>query len=563
MLKNSITGPGVSKGLQLSFAFLCLFVYAGSLFFPLMDKDAAHHANIALYMYEHDNWINLVDRQKDYLDKPHFLFWSSLLSFKIFGVNTFAHRLPALVFALISIYSTYQLAKHLAGRRTATLAAVILATAQAFVLSINDARMETPLTAGIIFGLWHLVVYIDRQKFLNIVLAALGAAIAFATKGWIGPVVMFVPAFFYILFHNKWRVLASFKTWAFVPLFFLLISPVLYAYYVQFDLHPEKIIREKSGRSGIHFILWDQLFERSSGFDQGKKGRNSDYFFLYHTFLWAFFPWSILAYAAVVAWLGKLRRNKTWQQPFSFAVAGFAFLLFSISFSNFKMPHYVIMLLPLAAMFTAAFLISIFDSSAALKWIYPLQMTLGIITLVLVSAINFYFFPVNSIVVFIILVYIYILFLKKFSSRTIKVLAVSAGMSLLLNFVLNYHFFPKLLKYQGGNQLVKEFEKLPVKPHRDSIVLMETNAHSFDYYMNHNHQITSPGEAIAQYDSSRNYYYLMTNHQAAWIREQGMMVEPLVKHIDYNVTTITLKFLDPRTRYRSMDTLMLARLVKP
>ncbi|MGZ5287805.1 MAG: ArnT family glycosyltransferase, partial [Flavisolibacter sp.] len=265
MLKKYVIGPEAGRGLQFFFALLCLFVYAGSLCFPLMDKDAGHHANIALYMYEHDNWINLVDRQKDYLDKPHFLFWSSLLSFKIFGVNTFAHRLPALVFALISIYSTYKLARHLSGRATATLAAIILATAQAFVLSINDARMETPLTAGIIFGLWHLVVYIDQRKFLNIALAALGAAIAFATKGWIGPVVMFVPAFFYILFYNKWSVLASVKTWAFLPVFFILISPVLYAYYVQFDLHPEKIIREKSGRSGIHFILWDQLFERSSG----------------------------------------------------------------------------------------------------------------------------------------------------------------------------------------------------------------------------------------------------------------------------------------------------------
>src|SRR3954463_16520831 len=89
---------------QLLIGFLLLLVYAGTLFFPLMDKDAAHHANIALYMYEHNDWINLVDRQKDYLDKPHFLFWTTLVSFKIFGVNTFAHRFPALVFSLFSIY---------------------------------------------------------------------------------------------------------------------------------------------------------------------------------------------------------------------------------------------------------------------------------------------------------------------------------------------------------------------------------------------------------------------------------------------------------------------------
>ena len=85
---------------QYFIALLCLVVYAGSLFFPLFDKDAAHHANIALYMYEHNNYVSLVDRGNDYLDKPHFLFWSSLLSFKIFGVNTLAHRFPHFYFLL-------------------------------------------------------------------------------------------------------------------------------------------------------------------------------------------------------------------------------------------------------------------------------------------------------------------------------------------------------------------------------------------------------------------------------------------------------------------------------
>ncbi|MBL7757318.1 MAG: hypothetical protein JNL59_07990, partial [Chitinophagaceae bacterium] len=63
--------------------FLCLLVYVGSLFFPLMDKDAAHHANIALHMLQYNDYLSLVDRDLDYLDKPHLLFWSSALSFKL------------------------------------------------------------------------------------------------------------------------------------------------------------------------------------------------------------------------------------------------------------------------------------------------------------------------------------------------------------------------------------------------------------------------------------------------------------------------------------------------
>ena len=345
--------------------FLCLLVYAGSLLFPLMDKDAAHHANIALRMYEHNDYVSLVDRGNDYLDKPHFLFWSSLISFKIFGINTFAHRFPALLFALLSLFSTYKLALHLSNKYTARLATLMLATAQAFVLSVVDARMETPLTAGIIFGLWHLIVYIDRQKWINLILAALGAAMAFSTKGWLGPVIMFSAGFFHIVLQQKWRVFISPKTWVFIPLFFVLISPVLYAYYLQYDLHPEKVIRGESNRSGIYFILWDQLFERYKGFDEG--GRNSHYFFLYHTFLWAFFPWCIFAYAALVFWIRRMVLYKKWRHPFNFAALAFGFLLITISFSKFKMPHYIIMLLPLAALFTAPYVRYILSTAGIQK----------------------------------------------------------------------------------------------------------------------------------------------------------------------------------------------------
>ncbi|MCR6719632.1 MAG: glycosyltransferase family 39 protein [Chitinophagaceae bacterium] len=244
-----------------------------------MDKDAAHHANIALNMLQLNDYQLLIDRQEDYLDKPHLLFWSSALSFKIFGVNTFAHRLPALLFALLSIFSTYRLTLHLSDKHTARLAAIMLATAQGFVFSINDARMETPLTAGIIFGLWHLIVYIDKRTWLNLILAALGAAIAFSTKGWIGPVIIFVAAFFYLLLQKKWDVLIAVKTWCFIPALLLFISPVLFAYYHQFDLHPEKVIRGMSDISGVKFILWDQNFERFDGDSFKKGGRNSEYFF--------------------------------------------------------------------------------------------------------------------------------------------------------------------------------------------------------------------------------------------------------------------------------------------
>ncbi len=541
--------------------FLILVVYVGCFAFPLIDKDAAHHANIALHMLQFDDYASLVDREMDYLDKPHLLFWSSALSFKIFGVTTFAHRLPALLYALLSVYSTYRLTLHLSDKSTARLAAIMLATAEGFIISINDARMETPLTAGIIFGLWQLIVYVDKAKLWNLVLGALGVAIAFSTKGWIGPIIIFVALFFYLLLNKKWNVLARGKTWLFIPFFFLFISPVLYAYYLQFDLHPEKFIRGRDNISGIKFILWDQNFERFDGDSFKKGGRNSEYFFLYHTFLWAYFPWSIIAYVALVGALKKLFNRSGVKSAFSFAAVSFAFLLFVISFSNFKMPHYIFWFLPLATLFTAPYLRELMSGRPGHRFFYYLHIVFALLVLLATIALNFYFFKPASWWVWtagiaLIIGLIYLLF-KRQNDAGLKLVYVSAGLSIVFNFFVNYSFFPNLFRYQGGKELVSLMEEKGIEVDDKKIKLIDTHAHSFDFYRGYNHPVANV-DSLPKGDSSS--YYLLGSGDAQRLLSRGYRIDTIVSHPDFNVSTIKLKFLREKTRESTLDTLMLARV---
>lgn len=549
---------------QYALAGLCIIVYAGSLFFPLMDKDAAHHANIALHMLQYNDYTSLVDRNMDYLDKPHFLFWVSAASFKLFGVNTFAYRLPAILFAIISILSTYKLARHLSNKTTAKLAAVMLATAQGFILSINDARMETPLMAAIIFGLWQMIVFIDKRKLVNIVLAAFGAAIAFSTKGWIGPAIIFITTFFYVLLNKKRNIFSSWKTWLFVPFLLIFISPVLYAYYLQFDLHPEKIIRNMSNISGVKFILWDQNFERFSGDNFIKGGRNSSVFFLYHTFLWAFFPWCIAAYIAVFFWLRRMIWFKKWRYPFNFTAISFAFILFTISFSKFKMPHYVFMLLPLAALFTAPYLRLALSYKGGLRFYYPLQTAFACLIIIVTIILNYYFFPPQTIPVHIIgpalIIALLILLIKKQKAKGLKVIYVTVFFAIVFNFFMNYNFFPGLLKYQGGNELAFKMKKENIVVDDKDVLLLDVNAHSFDFYRGYNHQIVEINKLKEELSTHSNSYFLLNSKMARQLEMDSLTIKPFISHVDYNVTTLKFKFLNPKTRLSKCDTLMLAKI---
>jgi 4-amino-4-deoxy-L-arabinose transferase-like glycosyltransferase len=543
---------------------LCLLAYTGVLFFPLLDKDAAHHANIALHMQQTGDYYSLVDREMDYLDKPHLLFWVTAFFFKIFGVSTIAHRLPALLFALISVYSVYNLTRHLSDRTTARIAAIILGTAQAFILSISDARMETPLTASIIFGLWQLILYVDKQKIIHILLGTLGVAAAFSTKGWLGPVVVFISLFFYILLNKRWSIFGNWRTWLFIPLFFIFISPVLCAYYVQYDLHPEKVIRGRDNNSGVRFILWGQLFERYKGFDEG--GRYSDPSFLFHTFLWAFFPWSIIAYIAVIYWLKKMFGGKQWQHPVNFAVLAFTFILVALSFSKFKMPHYLIMLFPLASIATAFFFREIISNRKWIRALFPVQVVLSLLVVIATLIINYYFFKPTSWVMYLIGAILILLFIwllkRKELEKGMKMIYISAFTSVLFNFIMNFNFFPQLLKYQAGNEMAKLIKEKKMNIPDSSIMLIETHAHSFDYYLGYCHDV-APFDVFEQvYPNNRDKYYLLNRGDRNKLQEKGYRFEPVISQVDYNVARLNLKFLNPKTREKKLDTLILARIYK-
>ena len=359
------------------FLFLLLgLVYIIGLFVPLMDNDSAHHAAIALRMYQTGNYVDLVDLGHDYLDKPHLHFWLSAASYHLFGVNSFAYKFPSFLFTILGTYATFRLGKSLYDAQVGKLAALMVASSFGYILANNDVRMDAILTASIIFATWQLVDWVDTKRWINVVGAALGLALGFATKGHIAVFTPGVAILFYILYKRDFKVLWSVQFFILILTFFLFIAPVVYCYYLQFDLHPEKVIRGKSGRSGVAFILWQQNFERFQGDSFGADGKNDRFFFL-HSFLWAFAPWSIIAFTAFFSRLKSFKKRQwEWLTLGTFAVLGLM-----ISFSGFKLPHYLNIIFPVSAVLSASYLYQKKDDQKIIGRLFVVQAVLSILLL--------------------------------------------------------------------------------------------------------------------------------------------------------------------------------------
>jgi 4-amino-4-deoxy-L-arabinose transferase-like glycosyltransferase len=534
--------------------FLLGLVYCFGLFVPLMDNDSAHHADIALHMHLTGDYVNLIDFGRDYLDKPHFHFWLCAFSYKIFGVTTFAYKFPSFLFTILGTYSTFRLGKALYDVEIGKLASLIVASAFAYILANNDVRMDAILTSCIVFTTWQLVEFIQNKKWLNVAGAALGLALGFSTKGHIAVFVPAVAAFFYILYLKEWKLFLNWKWLPMLVLFGLFISPVVYCYYLQYNLHPEKIVRGKDHINGVKFILFNQSVERFSG-EMGHDGKN-DYLFFIHSFCWAFAPWSMLAFIALAGRIRNfMQRKDEWLSTGVFIV-----VLLVVTFSGFKLPHYLNIVFPSTAVMVAAFIIG---KEANVKWIriiYLLQLIVAVILLVLLSGVTFWAFPVKKLfviagVVLLLAIFFYFIRSEQFT-RLQKAVCLSVSAMALFFFLLNANFYPQLLKYQAGKELAVATEGKIIRD--DVYFWKDTYSSSYVFYAKSLYRLFA--DSVLQ--SGKKIWVVYDIRAEEEIKQAGYKLGESFSTIDFEITRLDIKFINPARRESQCTKMVIAEISK-
>ncbi len=536
------------------FSLLGLVFIAG-LFVPLMDNDSGHHANIGLRMYLTGDYVTLFDHRGDYIDKPHFLFWLSALSYHVFGVTSFAFKFPSFLFTIFGTYSIFRLTKELYDHETGKLAALIAASSFCYILANNDVRMDAILTACIAFASWQLVAYVHHRKFIFLIGASLGLALGFITKGHVGLVTPVAGVFFYILFKKEWKLLYDWH-WLVVIFFFsIFISPVVYCYYLQFNLHPEKISQGMKGVNGVKYILWSHSFDRISGHERFGKAGKEDHFFFLHTFLWTFAPWCFVAFIALFKRIGNLlKRNGEWLSTLVFLM-----LALLINFSDFKLPHYFPILAPFTAIMVAHFFVARQNDEKWKKRLFVLQIIASVCLLLLAVIVNVWAFQVKNplilsgVVLFLAIVFYYILNKSLFNIQ--KAIAVSVSSIALLFFLLNTNFYPQLLTYQGGKPMA-DITRGKVDP--INVYFWKNDFSSaYNFYSASLRQVAD--DSLKQ--SGKSFWLLYNKSNQKEIDSAGFVFGKEYSVPDFEITRLKKSFVDPSTRNEVLDEMRMREVI--
>ena len=529
------------------FIILILLVYLAGMFVTLFENDSAQFAVMAMRMVQENDFINLFKGPEEYLDKPHLHYWLAALSFKIFGIYDWAYRIPAILATFLGGWSCYGLGKTLYNADAGKIAALIFLSAQTIVLSVIDVRTDAVLTGFTAFALWQLLLYFERGTLGSVMLGALGAGLAFSTKGQIALVVIGLPLLCYLAYTRKWKLLLNWRVGLALVVFALTITPMLYAYYQQFDLHPEKVIRGKGDRSGFRFIFWEQSFERLSG--EGVGQNSSDYFFFFHTFLWVFLPWTVIGLAAYGTRVKRFFSNRFHpEKGVEFlTVGGITLIFLLISFAQFKLPHYLNITIPLFAVLSAAYLGWLRNEKREKTLKIFRNVQYGILGLCFVVAALLTQFVFESGIIgnislsvsISILAYVIVEKTTPFN----KIITTSVLSAVLLNLSLNLSFYPSLLNYEAGAtmaEIVKE-EEIPV----DRIYkISEAHTWALDFYNRRPVKITSKDRLVEMED----VWVYVTEKELEVLKTKGIKWKEQFSADQFRITRLQARFLNPDTR---------------
>lgn len=522
-----------------------------------MDVDAAQYASIAMEMQKTDSYLEVYHRGMDYLDKPPLLFWLSSLSMKLFGVTNFAYKLPAFLMALVGLYSTYRFTKIYYTQKVAHMAAAILGSTQALFLITNDVRTDTSLLALVIFSIWQITAYIKTKSWKYLIFGFIGIGLAMLAKGPIGIVAVVIALGLDFILKKQWYNIFKWQWIVGLVITVIVLAPMTYGLYTQFDLHPEKSAYGIDSPSGVKFFYWTQSFGRITGESEWDNG--AGFFFFFQSILWDLQPWVlyfILAIGAGVSALFIKPIKEKLQQVEYVSIGGFVVVFLALSLSKYKLPHYVFVTFPFAAIICARFIDNIKS-----KWMLLIPIIFNSLFWILVAIGITLIFPINNYFIIAILLTILctsVWFLLKERTVSNKIFFSTLITSVGFNFMMATNFYPQLIgKYQGSVPIGKHVKHLGLQDNQ--FFFVGSHQHSLDFY---SERITTHVDYWMVGEYPENTYFYTDENNLNLIHEKEIPIEIILKQADYPVAQLSFPFLFPETREETLEYVYLIRKTK-
>lgn len=528
--------------------FLLATVYFAGIFLELFENGSARYAILAMEIVQKEDFFSLFSTVENFWNEAPLHYWLAALSFKVFGVSDWAYRLPGVFAVSLGAYSTFGLGKFLYNKNVGKLAALIFLTSQTILFSILDVKVNVLLTGFAIFSIWHFVAYINTKQLKNVILASIGAGLAFSTKGLIGILIISLPVICHLLYSKKWNNFLNIRLLAGFILFMLTITPVLYVFCNTYF----RVGNTSDFMQILFYSFQNQFYKPITESNTNNNGIN--FLFIAYKFFAVFLPWSFIAFSAFYTRFRTLIKLKFKYNPkYEFLTLGGSILfLILILFTDLDLLYYICIIIPLCSILSASYLhsLNVFIKDNAIKFFLGIQYFLLGVVFIITALICFYvfkFIDITSYIIYLIAGIISIYFTLKRESYALRIITISVSASLLLNLIMNYHFYPNLLKFQAGSTISKIIKEEAVPA--DEVYKININpTWSLDFYNQNRVEYV----AIEDIKIKNAAWVYATEEDLIKLRNAGFDWNVQKSVYDYNSSKSLYTFLNTVTRKKAL-----------
>lgn len=313
-----------NRNIQLTFIGIVLFIFfLGNYQFSLWDSSESAVALMAQQIVQDGDWKPMFYSFSDGIALHPLQVWETAVSYKVFGVNDFATRFPALLYILLTLITLFYFVRNWYNEKTAILSIVILSSS--FLLStlakVNLAESGLLFYATVMFGtFWSSL----ESKDLKMTIAFWVAALLSTFHGGFVAIIAFIGSWSMLFFIKKdWRqALMHIQPYLIIV---AIIPIIVWAGLFQTTTFIKEIPND--------IFFYDAFLNPSTSVNIGQQ------IFL---LLIGFLPWIALLPASLVRLVKDVMKREETALFFGGWIA-FGYILFEFLPTNMQMPSVVIL----------------------------------------------------------------------------------------------------------------------------------------------------------------------------------------------------------------------------
>lgn len=305
--------------------------------------DEIRRALVTLEMMLRDNFMVPTLNGEPYLNKPPLYNWLLALSYKTFGVNEFALRMPVIVAIFWFGWLIYRFTSKFISRQAAIIAALLFITNGRILIYDSLIGLIDILYSSFVYlGFMVLYTYGKKEKWYQaFIYSYLLVVVGYLMKGLPSLVYQaFLLFVFFVLIEKKWKILFHKAHFAGAGIMAALLGTYYYFYFREVNLPPAELFKKIFTESTMRTF-------------KGEGNWFKDFIIHFTTyplvFAYHYAPWTLmLLFLVRKKGMETLRKNPfVWFNALLFFACFFIYWL-----SPYIIARYMFMLLPLC--FTVA-----------------------------------------------------------------------------------------------------------------------------------------------------------------------------------------------------------------